>query len=675
LFFNVLPRVFWTVLVMYPGATVLLGKFLSDQRSRSRHLNELQQSREALKTTLYSIGDAVVATDAAGRVQQMNEVAEQLTGWPEPEALGKRLDEVLTIVDEETGQPMESPVAKVLRLGRKVDLADNALLVSRGQERRPIADSAAPIRDAAGQMTGVVLVFRDQTGTRTTQRKLAESEQRYRALADSGQGLIWTCDANRQFDYFNRPWLQFTGRTLAEECGTGWLEAVHPEDRDRCWAIYCQAFEQRETFSMVYRLRRRDGAYRRVQNDGTPQYGAEGEFLGYIGHCLDITEHLEMREWYGTLFREMTGGLAMHRVDPSANGTSRHYRFMAVNPAFERLTGLRTAELLGQRLATVLPGLAERWTEVYDRVARTGAPVELEHFGPIMGHHFRLTAYQPSPGHFATILMDITERVQVAAERQRNQQRLSCLAEVLQHPCNSVKEFLDFALEQALRLTGSAIGYIYHYSEERQELVLNSWSKSVMASCGIENPKYCRELSTTGLWGETVRQRKPIIVNDYAAPNRLKHGYPEGHAELRNYLTVPVIIEGRIVGVVAVANKATDYRREDVRQLRLLFDAVWKEVGRKEAEESLRASERQYRLLFERAPVGIFKIDSTGEGLQFNPALAGMPGRGHPGAVQFRGLAGPALADGAGGNPGGLRAGGENHRWPPDLGEHQYQSR
>jgi PAS domain S-box-containing protein len=122
-------------------------------------------------------------------------------------------------------------------------------------------------------------------------RALRESEEGYRTLADSGQALIWSSGVDKLCYYFNKTWLDFTGRSLEQECGNGWTEGVHPEDLPTCVARFEDFFDRREKFSIEYRLRRYDGEYRWVQDDGSPRYGANGKFLGYIGHCLDITEH------------------------------------------------------------------------------------------------------------------------------------------------------------------------------------------------------------------------------------------------------------------------------------------------------------------------------------------------------------------------------------------------
>ena len=125
---------------------------------------------------------------------------------------------------------------------------------------------------------------------------LQESERRYRTLADSGRGLIRTSGLDRKCDDFNRPWLDFTGRTREQELGDGWADGIHPHDRGRYLEVSATAFARREPFSMVYRLRRHDGDYRSVQDDGTPRCDTRGEFLGYVSHCLDITDLLQAEQ-------------------------------------------------------------------------------------------------------------------------------------------------------------------------------------------------------------------------------------------------------------------------------------------------------------------------------------------------------------------------------------------
>ncbi len=133
------------------------------------------QSAHWLNVTLYSIGDAVIATDAQTRVTFMNPVAESLTGWTTEEAAGDPLDAVFHIVNEDTRSTVESPVTKALREGLIVGLANHTLLIAKDGTERPIDDSAAPIRDEAGNVAGVVLVFRDISERQPYEQKLKDS--------------------------------------------------------------------------------------------------------------------------------------------------------------------------------------------------------------------------------------------------------------------------------------------------------------------------------------------------------------------------------------------------------------------------------------------------------------------------------------------------------------------
>jgi two-component system, sensor histidine kinase and response regulator len=118
---------------------------------------------------------------------------------------------------------------------------------------------------------------------------------------------------------------------------------------------------------------------------------------------------------------------------------------------------------------------------------------------------------------------DITERKNAEEEILRNNKRLQRLANILQHPSETIQEFLDYALEQALQLTDSKLGYIYHYHEDSREFVLNTWSRDVMPECAVVNPQTCYALDQTGIWGEAVRQRRPIVVNDFQVAHPLKN--------------------------------------------------------------------------------------------------------------------------------------------------------
>ena len=139
-------------------------------------------------------------------------------------------------------------------------------------------------------------VSRDITKRKMAEEKLRESEARFRTVADAAPVLIWMSGIDKLYTFFNKPWLEFTGRSLEQELGNGWAEGVHPDDLQKCLKIYTEAFDARKAFVMQYRLRRYDGEYRWISNQGVARYDSNGKFSGYIGSCVDITDLINKDE-------------------------------------------------------------------------------------------------------------------------------------------------------------------------------------------------------------------------------------------------------------------------------------------------------------------------------------------------------------------------------------------
>ncbi|NHZ48815.1 PAS domain-containing hybrid sensor histidine kinase/response regulator [Nitratidesulfovibrio liaohensis] len=185
----------------------------SDITARRQAEEALRASRENLAVTLRSIGDAVMATDRAGRITLMNPVAERLTGWPFASARGRHIGEVFVIVAGRTHEPVPDPVAQAVSTGKVVELTNDTLLLARDGAEYQIADSAAPIHDAAGEITGAVLVFTDVSAQYAARRQLLSSEQQFRAAIEEAPVPVMIHDEDGTVLALNRSWYELSGYT------------------------------------------------------------------------------------------------------------------------------------------------------------------------------------------------------------------------------------------------------------------------------------------------------------------------------------------------------------------------------------------------------------------------------------------------------------------------------
>lgn len=150
------------------------------------------------------------------------------------------------------------------------------------------------------------------------------SMQEYKAIVESAPNLIWRARLDTLCDYFNKTWLEFTGRTFEQEFGNGWAEGVHPEDLDRCVKTYLDSFKQRKAFEMEYRLRHHSGEWRWINDRGAPYCNEQGEFAGYIGSCVDVTDKVE-----GQIYKEIS------RKDYLTGALSRQYLMSQLRRIFD----------------------------------------------------------------------------------------------------------------------------------------------------------------------------------------------------------------------------------------------------------------------------------------------------------------------------------------------------
>ena len=294
------------VFVLGGLALVAAAAFVVRQRNLKAHYRALYQSEanlsEALKRhriTLRAIGDAVISTDAEGRVDLMNPVAEALTGWPQIEARGRKLKEVFSIVNEHTREPVDDPVAKVLKEGTVVALANHTLLLARDGSEIPIADSGSPIRDEEGNTIGVVLVFKDQSNERQYEKKILESERKYRLLTDNTLDVIWTMNMDLEFTYVNPAVQALTGHKPEEWVGTRLPDQCDEEAFSHMAKIIGgEVAKGKDHQGVVFEteILRKDNSLIPVEIHGKIIFDEHGHPVGLQGTTRDISERRKAEE-------------------------------------------------------------------------------------------------------------------------------------------------------------------------------------------------------------------------------------------------------------------------------------------------------------------------------------------------------------------------------------------
>jgi PAS domain S-box-containing protein len=201
---------------------------------------------------------------------------------------------------------------------------------------------------------------------------------------------------------------------------------------------------------------------------------------------------------------------------------------------------------------------------------------------------------------------DITEHKRTEERLRLDESRTETLLKLNQMGDRPLEEITAFTLEESIRLTKSAIGYLAFLNDDESILTMHSWSRRAMKECRIQDKPVSYPLETTGIWGDPVRERKPIITNDYPAPGVARRGYPHGHVEVRRHLGVPVFDGESIVAVIGVGNKEEEYGESDINQLQLMAQGMIRLLKEKAAQEALSVSESRLRAVIDSARDAIF---------------------------------------------------------------------
>lgn len=428
----------WEVRPWYTAAGDIGGVliFTEDITQQKQAQEALRTSEENLRTTLNSIGDAVIATDTQGLITTMNPVAEQLTGWDAALAMGKPLTEVFRIINARTRKLLMNPVSKVLSHGKIVGLANHTLLISRKGKEYHIADSGAPIRDDSRDIRGVVLVFRDVTQEYEMREEIAGNEERFRIISeltsDFSSSFKLMPDGSMELEWSLGPIDRISGYTYQELASMGGLfSIIHQDDVEESRENFRNVKKEGTSYIQDFRITTKSGETRWLRNFGTSRRNRKGELRFYLA-TQDITtrkqagERLRQKEEQLRLAMEIAR-LAYFEYDPFRDYTHRYgyYRLLGES---DDIDNLHTDDFLRQYVHTEdLP----RVLEAHDEVLHAYREIDLEFRmkrtdGRLIWVASRVKANFGPDGQVKNIIgvaLDITARKQseeaLAAEKER----------------------------------------------------------------------------------------------------------------------------------------------------------------------------------------------------------------------------------------------------------------
>jgi PAS domain S-box-containing protein len=295
------------------------------------------------RTTLASIGDAVIVTDRHGLVRFLNPVAERLTGWTLADALGTPLDDVFAVVDEHTSQRVESVVSRVLRENRSCALAGPVVLRHRSGRRRPIADSAAPVRNEAGDIDGVVLVFRDQSAERESSRELRRSRMLLQTMSDRTPAVTYVKDLDGRYLFVNQSFLELFGVTQSQAVGRTDVDLFGAEIGERFRSMDRRVLQANAALTEEEFVQLESGR-RTYLSVKCPLWDEAGTAYGVFGLSTEITERkriedelLESRRHYQALAESLPHLVWTCRADGYCDYLSRQWQEYTGRPAEAQL--------------------------------------------------------------------------------------------------------------------------------------------------------------------------------------------------------------------------------------------------------------------------------------------------------------------------------------------------
>lgn len=339
---------------------------------------------------------------------------------------------------------------------------------------------------------------------------------------------------------------------------------------------------------------------------GFPLFDSDGQLSGAIEIALETTSQKKAE----AAFRESEERFRIlaHAAHEGVALLDTGMRIIEANDSFARIFGYSLGEIQKKPITEFVVPEHKREFQTFIQQAPEGTLryQAMKKKGTRITAEINVRSIPLGKEKFRVITVtDVSEQLYAEKIRVQDIDRMETLIELNRMMDLPPRELYNIALEKVLWLTESSLGFIGRINPDETEMDMEAFSAEVMKECNIPDHTWKFQVEQAGLWAETIRQRKAVIINDYEAYNPWKRGFPSGHVLLKRFLTVPVFDKGKIVLVACVANKRDPYEERDARQLTLVMDGLWRILQRKQAEEMLQISEKKFRSVVEANPLGM----------------------------------------------------------------------
>ncbi|OQX15795.1 MAG: hypothetical protein BWK76_12555 [Desulfobulbaceae bacterium A2] len=596
---------------------------------------------------LRSIGAAVIATDARGRIEFMNAEAERLTAWQRSGANGQPLEKVFRIVNEESREPAENPVRQVLTQGLVVGLANHTLLIDRFDNEHPIVDSGAPITDPAGNISGVVLVFRDMSVEWAAVSALQESETKYRLLTEYAGDWVFWLNAEGRHLYDSPACRLFTGYDPADFAADADLltSCIHPADR-HLYEEHLRHNHNQVEKHLEFRVVHRDGSIRWLTHSCRPIQDDNGRFLGRRGSHHDITDRkkteISLREQQWLLNAIIEGS------NDAIFVKNRAGRYMLCNQAAAAFIGKPVSEVLGRTDLALFPEPhGSRIMAKDQRILAQGQ--RLSHEETLPTSDGRQSVFQVTKGPIYDTQGQITGLFGISrdiTERTLSMRELRRLNRTLQALSHSNQALLHAAAPEALlseicRIVVEDCGYAMAWiglAEHDEGQGVRVLARAGFSEGYLESIDLTWADTANGRYptGRAIREGHPVICRDMAGdPDCVPWGAQAQSMGFAASIALPLLTDGVPYGALTIyANESQAFPEAEVTLLGELasdlsfgLHSISLQTELVTTVEALRQNEAYLHSLLQAMPAGVgVVIDRVIQ--QGNTSLSAMTGYG-----------------------------------------------